>query len=424
MCLCLHYITAVSWAIASLLLLLSSISPVWKMATVKAKAGGLPVQEQEQEQEQQVEALVGAGTLMQENKRQQASGLRESPTTTHGPQGKTPSTALLNDASDWPCPDLEPCDYHRRPSWQEEEHYLNTGAGSSSESTIAHSHTTRIHNPFSLSLRTLPPRSVSPGAGPTSAVSATHHHQSTATTATTASSNKKNTNSNSNLKIPQPNHNNKITFLSPFDQQHINQYAAFLPVPAVEAPLSPFCLPGSPFTDMDMDSLASSPGLGTPSSMASGSGSTTGSYCNGNAAGLGPFDGAAPSSYRQLAPRQPSLQLSDLSPSASSHDPSPSASGTAYLSISPTSSSTKPFYGIRSPSQGNTALDHCMQQSDNNLQYRRRSVDVGTLGNARGHQRHGRTSQADAPAAAFVPPDQLKAHRNRKTNSLRSKEFL
>lgn len=42
---------------------------------------------------------------------------------------------------------------------------------------------------------------------------------------------------------------------------------------------------------------------------------------------------------------------------------------------------------------------------------RRRSVDVGTLVNARGHQRHGRTAKQDAPAAAFVPPDQLKAER-------------
>lgn len=381
-----------------------------------------------------VEALFGFDSESQLQDRTRISESGQTSTTSNATIAHhiKAANSLNEDTSDWPCPDLESCSYHRRPSWQEEEAIAartDSNTGSSPVKT-----NTRIHNPFALSLHSLPPRSVSPAAAASASAHppASHYNNTTRTTT---------------LAVPQPHRNQKITFLSPFDN---NNPFAVLPAPAVEAPLSPFCLmlpPSSPFSSfnsadnsnttllpVDMDSLSlpsSSPGLGTPSSMASTAG-TSNCSCNN-----GPLDGN--NHHRVVVPRQSSvhsIRSSDLSSSTYSMQGSTSASGSTsqHLSTSP----TKPYYGTRSGSHGmpsthahssfqsHQASDQCIQQQHNNdnLQCRRRSVDVGTLGNARGHQRNGRTSQADAPAAAFVPPDQLKAHRARKTNSQRNKEFL
>ena len=59
-----------------------------------------------------------------------------------------------------------------------------------------------------------------------------------------------------------------------------------------------------------------------------------------------------------------------------------------------------------------------------NRDLRRRSVDVGVLGNTRGHQASGRTVQTDAPVAAFVPPEQLRVRRAQRTSRMQSNESL
>lgn len=320
----------------------------------------------------------------------------------------------------WPCPDLEACSYHRRPSWQEQEQLQlqvdlaldradrPSPQHTSRQSSPSPSSPARIHNPFALSLRSLPPRISSPAASSKAAPSLATPQPSAASTAAASA-----------LKIPQPHqHPRRITFLSPFEASFSS-----LAAPAIESPLSPFCLPGSPFTDME--SLASSsPGLPTPSSIASmNPGSPC--YCHGPSA-------FSPSIAPPRANSQQSADCtfdSSLSFAATSGQTRHSQQ---YLSSSPPS---RVQFAGRSPSYQPTMLSTAEPSSQNSenalhlqtadsLPYRRRSVDVGTLSNARGHQRYGRTSQADAPAAAFVPPDQLKAHRARKSNNQRHKEFL
>jgi hypothetical protein len=315
-------------------------------------------------------------------------------------------------ASDWPCPEPDSCNFHRRPSWQVEEQLLLSS--SSAPLSIQKDNSTnipapaasppfKVHNPFALSLCTLPPRSTTtqthgsrtPGAVISSSAAGSSCQKSV---------------SNTNKLSSKP------TFLSPFESSFL--FPASTP-PVVEAPLSPYCLPGSPFTDMD--SLASSPGLATPSSIASTQ------YCCYSTTSL---DGSY--SYRQLAPskaRKDSANSDTASQNAtaSTSSSSPPVAGSHLLSCSPTSKpqmSHHPSY-LRDSHQFDATTFMPTHSADANLvQYRRRSVDVGTLVNARGHQRHGRTSQADAPAAAFVPPDQLKALRARKTTTQRSKESL
>ena len=82
---------------------------------------------------------------------------------------------------------------------------------------------------------------------------------------------------------------------------------------------------------------------------------------------------------------------------------------------------------MRAPLSTSSALSSIppsFMNSEAGKKIRRRSVDVGMLVNARGHQKSGRTTNKDAPAAAFLPPDQLRAQRAHRQSSQRNRESL
>ena len=183
------------------------------------------------------------------------------------------------------------------------------------------------------------------------------------------------------------------------------------------------CSPGglyspSPSTATTM----SSPGVQTP-----GASSVNGSIDNHGSLSpysksmfLPPFDAA----FKKRLSGQQQLQQSGepTSPSPFSHRVCSPRSPGAMLSNFNFQLHQLPATPAAGGGDAGLLQPNCESPSARDL--RRRSVDVGMLGNARGHQASGRAVQQDAPAAAFVPPEQLRVRRAQRTSKLQTNESL